>query len=104
MKKRSGPSLRQHPAPLKVCGECRDGFVIGVFHEMACSHCHGSGLVDKETGEPLSLEALVVQLALRWRAERQNNSRLRNELAASEGAGHREERGHGPMGRRYHGD
>ncbi len=77
---------------------------MGVFHEMACGHCHGSGLVDKETGEPLDPEALIVQLALRWRTERKESARLRNELAEKKSAVYREDRGHGPMGRRYHGD
>lgn len=104
MKKRSGPEFRQQITPLGTCTECRDGVVLGVFYEMPCSHCHGSGLVDRETGEGLPIEDLVVQLGIRWRSERKLVDRLRAELADRRNAIHREERGHGPMGRRYHGD
>lgn len=101
MKKRTR-SFRQQRVPLKPCPSCIGaGTKRGVFFEMPCPDCHASGLVDKDTGEALALEDLVLQLMLRWRESR-NRER---ELAAQLREARREaDRGHGPMGMRYHGD
>jgi hypothetical protein len=37
----------------------------GIFHEMPCAGCNGAGLVNRETGEALEAEAMVMQLRLR---------------------------------------
>lgn len=64
--------------------------------------------MDKETGEALAAEDLVVQLRLRWTKAMQENRHLRSRLAEKEddsaGRGYGETRGHGPMGMKYHGD
>lgn len=104
MKKRAGPAFRRQSKPLKACTECKDGVVTGLFHDLPCNHCHGSGLVDKETGQGLAVEDLVIQLGMRWRAERDRNARLRNQLAGRKQGPANDDRGYGPMGKRYHGD
>ena len=109
MTKRSGPSFRQQARPLKSCPGCHGkGVTRGLFHEMPCPDCNAGGVVDKETGEALAVEVLVVQLRLRWVKALQENRHLQSRLAEKEddsaGRGYGEQRGHGPMGTRYHGD
>lgn len=75
---------------------------MGVFHEMACFHCGGSGIVCGESGEPLADQDTIMQLRIRlnWA-----NKRVRElEAAANKPPERDDDRGHGPMGKRYHGD
>ena len=110
LKKRSGPSLRQQARPLKKCRGCHGrGVTKGLFHEMPCPDCNAGGVVDKETGEALAVEDLVVQLRLWLTRSMETNRKLRQQLADrksddSAGRGYGETRGHGPMGMKYHGD
>lgn len=53
MKKSVGPSLHIERRPLAPCPECHGACVTGIFYEMPCGVCSGSGRVDKETGRPL---------------------------------------------------
>lgn len=83
MKRRHGPDLQKQLRPLAPCRECQGrGVVKGLFYEMPCDGCHGSGFVDAQTGERLDLEELVLQLGKALRLERQ---RLAN-LPAATGA------------------
>lgn len=45
--------------------------VNGLFYDLSCDACHGSGFVDAATGERLELEELVLQLGRALRLERQ---------------------------------
>lgn len=68
MKKSQGPAFRKELKPLIECGICRGaGVVSGVFHQLDCTNCHGSGWVCHATGEALPLEDLVPQLSMRLR-------------------------------------
>ena len=70
--KRHGPDFEKHTRPLAPCRECQGrGVVKGLFYEMPCDGCHGSGFVDAATGERLELEELVLQLGRALRLERQ---------------------------------
>tara|TARA_R110000850_G_scaffold264606_1_gene393771 strand:+ start:18181 stop:18408 length:228 start_codon:yes stop_codon:yes gene_type:complete len=75
---------------------------------MPCPDCNAGGVVDKETGEPLAVEDLVLQLRLWLAKAMQDNRQLKRQLAdvkgESNGRGYGEGRGHGPMGMKYHGD
>lgn len=111
MKRRSGPSLRQQRVALTQCGTCHGkGVTRGLFHEMPCPDCNAGGVVDKETGEALPVEDLVVQLRLWLARAMEQNRMLKQRLADrksdddSAGRGYGEKRGHGPMGIKYHGD
>lgn len=50
------------------CGTCRGkGVICGVFHQLDCTACHGSGWVCQLTGDALPLEDLVPQLNMKLR-------------------------------------
>ena len=110
MKKRSGPELRQQVRPLEKCPGCNGrGTTQGLFHQMPCPDCNAGGVVDKETGDALPLDELVLQLRLWLAKAMESNRNLRRQLAdrrgdESAGRGYGETRGHGPMGMKYHGD
>lgn len=77
MRRQHGPSRRVEQVPLAGCSACAGkGFIKGVFHEMPCAACNGSGLVAKATGEPLAAEDLVLQLRIRLSAERRRAEHL----------------------------
>lgn len=100
MKKSVGPSLHIERRPLARCPECHGaGITTGIFFQMPCGVCSGSGLVDKDTGRALPPEDLVLQLRLRLTRLADENRKLRRMLAEQ-----RESRGCGPMGMVYHGD
>ncbi len=70
--KRHGPDFQKQTRPLAPCGRCRgQGVVKGLFYEMPCEGCHGSGFVDAATRERLEVEELVLQLGRALRLERQ---------------------------------
>lgn len=72
MSRRHGPDLHKATRPLADCPICRGrGVVKGIFYEMPCDGCNGSGFVDAHTGEQLGLEELVFQLGRALRQERQ---------------------------------
>jgi len=75
---------------------------------MPCPDCNAGGVVDKETGQALAVEDLVVQLRLWLAKAMEDNRKLKRRLAErrdeSDGRGYGEKNGHGPMGMKYHGD
>jgi len=78
VKKSHGPAFRKQLIELSACPTCRgSGFTKGLFHQLECSHCHASGWVAAESGEPLSLPDLVLQLGLRLKAADQMIASLR---------------------------
>lgn len=99
--KRSGPSLRQQAVELEKCGTCHgSGFVKPMFYELPCTGCNAGGWVNKETGEALALEDLVVQLRLKVNELGAKNRELHRRLAECG----QPERGYGPMGQPIRGD
>ncbi len=75
---------------------------------MPCPDCNAGGVVDKETGAPLPVEDLVIQLRL-WLAKametnRQLRAQIKQNRPQEDNRGYGEGRGHGPMGMKYHGD
>lgn len=64
--KKHGPSYKKRKRPLKGCDACGGkGLVTGIFYEMVCDKCTGGGVVLADTGEPLPVEELVVEMRLR---------------------------------------
>lgn len=103
MKKRSGPSLRKEKRPLKRCPQCNGrGVVKPMFYELPCDYCGHSGLVCKETGDPLEKSDLILQLTIRLREQKEKEATLRKQLA--DVIADKNDRGYGAAGSRYHGD
>ncbi|WP_165677448.1 hypothetical protein [Metapseudomonas otitidis] len=64
--KRHGPARRLEVINLAGCPACAGaGWIKGIWHDMPCASCNGAGLVNRETGEALPAEDLVIQLRLR---------------------------------------
>jgi RecJ-like exonuclease len=85
MKKSHGPAFRKELKPLMECPTCRGaGVVSGVFHQLDCTACHGSGWVCQSTGEALPLEVLVPQLNMKLR----NMAAELNRARHSQGGAH----------------
>ncbi len=100
-KRSAGPEFRQQIRPIKNCIECLGkGLVKGLFYEMSCNHCGGSGIVDSSTEKPLSDQEMVKQLRLRLNDQAVQIRRLKEQIASH----HQQDKGHGPMGKRYWGD
>jgi len=103
LRKAAGPSFRQQRRPLAKCPTCNGtGMVQGLFHQMPCHDCNGGRVVDKETGEALPAEELVVQLTLWLERSREENRQLKRQLADERAKDN--SRGYGAGGSRYHGD
>ncbi|MEG0860245.1 MAG: hypothetical protein RSG92_17575 [Pseudomonas sp.] len=82
MRKNRGPALCKSRIELVQCPTCSGKtFVQGVFHQLACVHCHASGWVAAETGEALPLEELVTQLSLRLQAAQRHINELKHPRA-----------------------
>lgn len=103
MKKRSGPALAKQKRPLKNCPACNGrGLVKPMFYELPCDQCHASGVVDKETGQGIPVDVLVLQLRIRLNERDQELADVRARLARITGG--ENGRGYGSAGARYHGD
>ncbi|WP_241509670.1 hypothetical protein [Pseudomonas ovata] len=80
LKKTHGPALRRELKFIVECSICSGkGAWIGVFHEMDCERCMGSGWVCGHTLQPLSPSEIVPVL----------NARLRDALDEISKAGRR---------------
>ena len=104
MKKQHGPAFRKELKPLMECGWCRGtGVVAGVFHQLDCNSCRGSGWVCRSTGEALPLEDLVPQLNMKLRHMAAELNRARHPQG---GAHEQYEQNNrlGPGGSNYTGD
>ncbi len=77
-----GPSLTKKKRPLATCSECQGrGTTKGLFFEMTCPGCNGGGVVDKQTGQALDPEVLVLELRMRLNDRANTITRLEAELA-----------------------
>ena len=80
--KSHGPSYRKQKRPLKRCAGCNGvGLTKGIFYEMVCDTCTGGGVVLAETGEPLPVEDLVVEMRLRLNERGARIRHLEKQLA-----------------------
>jgi len=72
MKKSHGPAFRRELKPIIECNICvGKGVYVGLFHQIECAHCLGSGWVCGHTLQTLPLSDIVPVL----------NHRLRDALA-----------------------
>lgn len=66
MRKQHGPDLTRKVKPISRCVTCHGrGVTKGLFYEMACDACAGTGWVDYTTGQAMSAEDLVFTLSHR---------------------------------------
>ncbi|VVP73083.1 hypothetical protein [Pseudomonas fluorescens] len=66
MKKPHGHGFRKAQIDLEHCSTCKGKAVVqGVFYELVCIDCNGSGWVASGSGEVLPLDFLVTQLSLK---------------------------------------
>ncbi|MBV7554245.1 hypothetical protein KW841_17995 [Pseudomonas sp. PDM28] len=66
MKKPQGHGFCKAQIELEHCSTCKGKAVVqGVFYELVCSDCNGSGWVMAESQLVLSTDELVTQLSLR---------------------------------------
>lgn len=66
MRKQHGPDLARKAKPISRCVTCHGrGVTKGVFYELACDTCAGTGWVDHATGQAMPAEDLVFTLSRR---------------------------------------
>lgn len=66
MRKQHGPDLTRKVKPISRCVTCHGrGVTKGVFYEMECDACAGTGWVDYTTGQAMPAEDLVFTLSHR---------------------------------------
>lgn len=66
MQKRQGPGFKRERIELEPCSICKGRAVVaGVFYELVCTDCNGSGWVVQGTRLVLSVEELVTQLSFK---------------------------------------
>jgi len=105
VKKSHGPAFDRKQIPLQQCHICHGRAVTrGLFHEMACEQCNGSGWVD-QMGCALPLEDLVVQLSFKLQeAQRQMNEVKRTAATSGPGAQYQQNNRRGAGGSNFTGD
>jgi len=66
MQKRQGPGFKRDRIELEPCSICKGRAVVtGVFYELVCTDCNGSGWVVQGTKLVLSVDELVTQLSFK---------------------------------------
>lgn len=66
MQKRQGPGFKRERIELEPCSICKGRAVVaGVFYELVCTNCNGSGWVVQGTKLVLSVDELVTQLSFK---------------------------------------
>lgn len=66
MQKRQGPGFKRERIELEPCSICKGRAVVaGVFYELVCTDCNGSGWVVLGTKLVLSTDELVTQLSFK---------------------------------------
>lgn len=73
MQTRQGPGFKRERIELEPCSICKGRAVVaGVFYELVCTDCNGSGWVVLGTKLVLSVDELVTQLSFKLqRAQRE---------------------------------
>lgn len=66
MQKRQESGFKRERIELEPCSICKGkAVVVGVFYELVCTDCNGSGWVVQGTRLVLSVEELVTQLSFK---------------------------------------
>lgn len=66
MQKRQVPGFKRERIELEPCSVCKGRAVVtGVFYELVCTDCNGSGWVVQGTKLVLSVDELVTQLSFK---------------------------------------
>lgn len=66
MQKRQGPGFKRERIELEPCSICKGrAVVVGVFYELVCTDCNGSGWVVQGTKLVLSVDELVTHLSFK---------------------------------------
>lgn len=66
MQKRQGPGFKRERIELEPCSICKGRAVVaGLFYELVCTNCNGSGWVVQGTKLVLSVDELVTQLSFK---------------------------------------
>lgn len=66
MQKRQGPGFKRERIELEPCSICKGRAVVGgVFYELVCTDCNGSGWVVQGTKLVLPVDELVTQLSFK---------------------------------------
>ncbi|KTT24242.1 hypothetical protein SB14R_10360 [Pseudomonas oryzihabitans] len=61
--RKHGPDLKRRPVAIARCTACHGrGVATGVFYEMDCAACAGTGWVERATGLAMPAEQLVFTL------------------------------------------
>lgn len=105
IRKSHGPSFKKHMIKLAECSACQGrGVVQGVFHELGCDRCSGSGWIDRWTNRPMPLEELAIQLGMNLRALLRQVEELKQPRATGPEASYQEGNRRGAGGTNYTGD
>jgi len=89
MKKAQGHGFRKAQIDLEHCSICKGKAVVqGVFYELVCSDCNGSGWVMAGSRLVLSTDELVTQLSLRLQQAQREIEVLQRGPSASDSAGY----------------
>ncbi|MNP44517.1 hypothetical protein D3C76_1383820 [compost metagenome] len=89
MKKAQGHGFRKAQIDLEHCSICKGKAVVqGVFYELVCSDCNGSGWVIAGSRLVLSTDELVTQLSLRLQQAQREIEVLQQGPSASAPAGY----------------
>ena len=87
MKKPHGHGFRKAQIDLEHCSTCKGKAVVqGVFYELVCSDCNGSGWVMAGSRLVLSSDELVTQLSLRLQQAQREIEVLQRGSSTSEPA------------------
>jgi len=79
MQKRPVPSFKRERIELEPCSICKGKAVVkGLFYELVCTDCNGSGWVVRGSKLVLSTDELVTQLSFKLQ-------RAQSEISALEG-------------------
>jgi hypothetical protein len=104
MKRTHGPALRRQRKSMMECGACRGaGIVGGVFHDLDCVTCDGTGWLCAVTGSPLALPELVLELNRRLRDALAEVGRARHQIGGAQQQ-YNENNRRGAGGTNYTGD
>jgi hypothetical protein len=106
MDKGQRPGFRKQRIALESCPRCRGKAVVrGVFYELVCTDCNGSGWVVEGSRLVLSTEELVTQLSFKLQQTQREIEALRRR-PTDLGPGWQYERNNrlGPGGTNFTGD
>lgn len=78
MQKRQGPGFKLERIELEPCSICKGRAVVaGVFYELVCTDCNGSGWVVQGSKLLLPVDELVTQLSYKLQQAQREILRLR---------------------------